>query len=195
MPVNLQTDCRTLERFALRLCDGVGKLLIFFIAGPTVAGVLTGTKEGSMSSERWTSARWEQLLSSIFRVDHVSFFPHKIFRWDRNGVYRDCYFPVSCEHLLGGEKLIGRSIKEVLKNDSAKSLTKALSRTLKTQSPQNVQVVFPTMEKTIVAVVRLFPYQSGALGFITDHDLEGRPVLSVSPRDPSLAFLQKPSTF
>ncbi len=36
-----------------------------------------------MSRERWQKAMWEEFLSRIFRVDHVSFFPHKIFRWDK----------------------------------------------------------------------------------------------------------------
>jgi hypothetical protein len=56
-------------------------------------------------------------------------------------------------------------------------------------------LVFPTLDKTIVAVVRLFPYQSDVLGFITDHHLDGRPVLSLSPNDPALAFLKYASTF
>ncbi len=148
-----------------------------------------------MSTERWIPATWETFLSMIFRVDHVSFFPHKIFRWDSHGIYRDCFFPVSCHHLLGGEHLLGRSIKEVLDKDSAKSLKKALARTLNTRTSQDIQLVFPTLDKTVVAVVRLFPYQSDVLGFITDHHLDGRPVLSLSPNDPALAFLKDPSTF
>ncbi|HBP87334.1 MAG TPA: hypothetical protein PKK23_04580 [Nitrospirales bacterium] len=148
-----------------------------------------------MSEERWSKAMWEEFLGIMFRVDHVSFVPHKIFRWDKNGIYRDCFFPLPCYHLLGGENLLGRSIKEALPRDSARSLSKALTRTLKTQRPQDTQLVFPTLGKTVVAVVRLFPYESDVLGFITDHYLDGCPVLSVSPQDPSLAFLKKSSTY
>ncbi len=54
-----------------------------------------------MSGARWSPATWETLLSSIFRLDHVSFLPHKIFRWDQHGIYRDCFFPVTCHHLFG----------------------------------------------------------------------------------------------
>ena len=147
-----------------------------------------------MSSEGWQKAAWEEFLSRMFRVDHVSFFPHKIFRWDKNGIYRDCYFPVSCHHILGGEHLLGRAIKEVLPKDSARSLTKGLAQTLKTQRPQDIQLVFPSLGKTVVAVVRLFPYESEVLGFITDYYLDGSPVLSLSPQDPSLAFLKNSST-
>jgi hypothetical protein len=153
------------------------------------------TTEGSMSEERWSKAMWEEFLRRIFRVDHVSFVPHKIFRWDEHGIYRDCFFPVPCQHVLGGEHMLGRAIKEVLPKDSARSLTKALARTLKTQRPQDVQLVFPSLGKTVVAIVRLFPYKSEALGFITDHYLDGCPVLSPSPQDPSLAFLKNYSTF
>jgi len=148
-----------------------------------------------MSQERWSKARWEELLSRVFRVDHASFVPHKIFRWDNSGIYRDCYCPVSCRHFLGGEHVLGRTIKEVLPKDSARSLEKGLARTLKTQRPQDIQLVFPSLEGTVVAVVRLFPYDSDALGFITDHYLDGCPVVLPSPQDPSLAFLKKSSTF
>jgi hypothetical protein len=148
-----------------------------------------------MSEERWSKAMWENFLGRIFRVDHVSFVPHKIFRWDENGIYRDCYFPVSCRHFLGGEHVLGRTIKEVLPKDLARSLEKGLARTLKTQRPQDVQLVFPSLGKTVVAIVRLFPYKSEALGFITDYYLDGCPVVLPSPQDPSLAFLEKSSTF
>ena len=75
-------------------------------------------------------------------------------------------------------------------------MKRALTKTLKTQRPQDVQLVFPTLGKTVVAVVRLFPYESDALGFITDHYLDGCPVISVSPHDPSLAFLKdSPTSF
>lgn len=148
-----------------------------------------------MSRERWSKAMWEDFLSRIFSGDHVSFIPHKIFRWDKNGIYQDCFFPVPCQHLLGGEHLLGRTINEVLPKDSAKSLKKALIKTLKTQRPQDVQLVFPTLGKTVVAVVRLFPYESEALGFVTDHYLDGCPVISVTPQDPSLSFLKSSSTY
>ena len=67
-----------------------------------------------MSRERWTKAMWEEFLSRIFSGDHVSFVPHKIFRWDEHGIYRDCFFPFPCQHLLGGENLLGRTTNEVL---------------------------------------------------------------------------------
>lgn len=148
-----------------------------------------------MPMERWSKATWEEFLSRIFQKDHVSFIPHKIFRWDKNGIYRDCYFPVPSRHHLGGEHVLGRSIKEVLPKDSAQILTKSLKKTLATQRPQDIQLLFPSLGKTVVAVVRLFPYESEALGFVTDHYLDGRPVITVSPRDPSFAFLKDTSTF
>lgn len=78
-----------------------------------------------MSEERWSKATWEEFLSMMFRVDHVSFVPHKIFRWDKHEIYRDCYFPVSCHHLLGGEHVLGaghqRSLAERFSQKSDKS--------------------------------------------------------------------------
>ena len=38
----------------------------------------------------------------------------KSFRWDTQGIYRDCFFPFPCQHLLGGEAIVGKSVKDVL---------------------------------------------------------------------------------
>jgi hypothetical protein len=52
-----------------------------------------------MPSERCEKTVWKEFLSRNFRVDHVSVVPHEIFRWDKNGIYLDCFFPVFCHHL------------------------------------------------------------------------------------------------
>ena len=67
-----------------------------------------------MSTERWSIDRWHDLFRTLFRPEHAAFFPHKIFRWDAQGIYRDCFFPFPCEHLLGGEAILGKSVRDVL---------------------------------------------------------------------------------
>lgn len=139
---------------------------------------------------RWSQATWETFLGQIFRSEQASFFPHKIFRWNFKGIYEDCFFPVPCKHWLGGEDLLGKSIQEALPREAGRTLHHAFRRTLVTQSPQDLQLVFAEQQETRVAVVRLFPFQSGVMGFVTDHFMDGRPIFMLSPKDPSLAFLQ-----
>ncbi|MDR4494630.1 MAG: hypothetical protein AB7P17_12240 [Nitrospirales bacterium] len=143
-----------------------------------------------MSMSRWSQASWESFLSQIFRPEQAFIFPHKIFRWNFKGIYEDCFFPVPCQHLLGGENILGKSIQEALPREAGRTLQHAFRRTLVTQSPRDLQLIFSKRQETRVAVVRLFPFQSGVMGFITDHFMDGRPVIMLSPKDPSLAFLQ-----
>ena len=75
-----------------------------------------------MSDTRWSIDKWQDLLRVLFRPEHVAFFPHKIFRWDAQGIYRDCFFPFACQHLLGGEAILGKSMKEVLPKQASHSL-------------------------------------------------------------------------
>ncbi len=145
-----------------------------------------------MSTARWSIDRWHALFRTLFRPEHVAFFPHKVFRWDAQGIYRDCFFPFQCEHLLGGEAILGKSVKEVLPKSIGYTVQKALGLTLRRGVPQDVQCVLPAGKQCYVASVRLFPYDSEVLGFVTDHDLTGKPVIHVTPDHPSMEFLSYP---
>ena len=143
-----------------------------------------------MSTVRWSIDTWQDLFRTLFRPEHVAFFPHKIFRWDAQGIYQDCFYPFPCEHLLGGEAILGKSVKEVLPKNASYSVQKALRLALRRESPQEVQCVLPAGEKHSVASIRFFPYDSEVLGFVTDHDLSGKPVIHVTPDHPSIGFLR-----
>ena len=160
----------------------------------TVAYIVT--KEGSMATARWSIDTWQDLFRTLFRPEHVAFFPHKVFRWDSKGIYQDCYYPFPCEHLLGGEALLGKSVKEVLPKNVSYSVQKALSVVLHKGLPQEVQCVFQAGKQFTAASIRLFPYDSEVLGFVTDHDMSGRPLIHVTPDHPSIRFLKNiPSIF
>ncbi len=148
-----------------------------------------------MSDTRWSIDKWQELLRALFRPEHVAFFPHKIFRWDAEGIYRDCFFPFTCQHLLGGETILGKSIQEVLPKQASHSLKKAFELTHRRGIPQDVQCVLPSGGESYVASVRLFPYASEVLGFVTDYDLTGKPAVHVAPGHPSLRFLQSAPDF
>ena len=144
-----------------------------------------------MSTARWSIDRWHDLFRTLFRPEHVAFFPHKVFRWDAEGIYRDCFFPFPCKHLLGGEAILGKSIKEVLPKQASHMLKGAFELTQRRGLPQDVQCVLPVGKRTFVASIRLFPYASEVLGLVTDHDLSGKPVIQVTPDHPSIGFLRR----
>lgn len=148
-----------------------------------------------MSDTRWSIDKWQDLLRVLFRPEHVAFFPHKIFRWDAQGIYRDCFFPFACQHLLGGEAILGKSMKEVLPKQASHSLKRAFALTQRLGLPQDVQCVLPSGDQSYVASVRLFPYDSEVLGFVTDYDLTGNPVVHVAPGHPSISFLERKPVF
>jgi hypothetical protein len=144
-----------------------------------------------MTTARWSIDRWQDLFRTLFRPEHVAFFPHKVFRWDAQGIYQDCYYPFPCQHLLGGEALLGKSVKEVLPKNMGYSVQKALHLTLRQGVPQEVQCVFEVRKQFTAASIRLFPYHSEVLGFVTDHDMSGRPLIHVTPDHPSIGFLRR----
>jgi len=145
-----------------------------------------------VSTARWSIDKWQDLFRTLFRPEHGAFFPHKVFRWDAEGIYRDCFFPFKCQHLLGGETTLGKSIKEVLPKQASQILKRAFVLTQRRGLPQEVQCVLPAGEQSYVASIRLFPYDSEVLGFVTDHDLSGDPVIKVTPGHPSIGFLIRP---
>ncbi len=148
-----------------------------------------------MSETRWSIEQWHDLLRVLFRPEHVAFFPHKIFRWDAQGIYRDCFFPFTCQHLFGGERVLGLSMNEVLPKQASYRLKRAFELTQRRRVPQDVQCVLPHGDQSFVASIRLFPYDSEVLGFVTDYDLTGKPAVHVTPGHPAISFLERQPDF
>ncbi len=142
-----------------------------------------------MSLARWPADRWHALFRMLFRPDHVAFFPHKVFRWDGQGMYRDCFYPFPCMHFLGGEAILGRMVKDVLPKKAGKTVQKALEYSLSRGLPQQAECRFSVGKQSYVTSIRLFPYDSEVLGFVTDCDVNGKPVIQVTSDHPSLWFL------
>ena len=144
-----------------------------------------------MTTAPWSIDKWHDLFRMVFRPEHIAFFPHKVFRWDAQGIYRDCFFPFPCEHLLGGEAILGKSVKDVLPKNVSDTVQKAVNLALRRGLPQDIQCVLPAGQQVWVASIRLLPYDSEVLGFVTDHDLGGEPVIPVTLDHPSVKFLSR----
>ncbi|MEX0829266.1 MAG: hypothetical protein WD032_03410 [Nitrospirales bacterium] len=146
-----------------------------------------------MATARWSIDKWQDLFRTLFRPEHVAFFPHKVFRWDAQAIYLDCFYPFPCEHFLGGETIVGKSVGEVLPKNVGDAVQKAVKLTLRLRLPHDVQCVLPAGKKSYLVSIRLFPYNSEVLGFVTDHDLSGKPVIHVTLDHPSIGFLKNSS--
>jgi len=81
------------------------------------------------------------------------------------------FYPFPCEHLLAGEAILRKSMREVLPKKVGYTVQRAFGLTLRRGVPQDVQCVLPAGKQFYVASIRLFPYDSEVLGFVTDHDL------------------------
>ena len=145
-----------------------------------------------MTIARWSIEKWQGLFRTLFRPEHVAFFPHKVFRWDAQGIYRDCFFPFPCKHLLGGEAVLGKSAREVLPKKVGYTVERTLKLTLQKGMPQEVQCMLPCGKECYIASIRFFPYDSEILGFVTDHDLSGKPIVNVTSDHPSIRFIKNP---
>ena len=143
-----------------------------------------------MSAVRWSIDKWQDLFRMLFRPEHASFFPHKVFRWNAQGIYQDCFFPFDCEHFLGGEAILGKSVKDVLPKHVGYNVQESLALSHRRGESQDVQCVFPAKKQSYLVSIRLFPYDSEVLGFVTDHDMSGKPIIQVTPDHPSLEFLK-----
>ncbi len=86
-------------------------------------------------------------------------------------------------------------MKEVLPKQASHSLKRAFELTQQRGLPQDVQCVLPSKTQSYVASIRLFPYDSEVLGFVTDYDMTGKPAVHVTPGHPALSFLVRESDF
>jgi hypothetical protein len=145
-----------------------------------------------MQKERWTISQWQDFLKLIFRPEHIAFLPHKIFRWNEQGVYQDCYFPIPCLHLLGGEKLLGASLNDILPTYTCRVVKNGLLRALRTERGQSVTITLSKDQTTYLTTIQMVPYCGNVFGFITDYYPSGFPVVTASYTHPALQFLNSP---
>ena len=82
-------------------------------------------------------------------------------------------------------------MRGVLPKNSGYMVQKALELTLRQGASQDIQCVLPAGKRSYVASIRLFPYDSEILGFVTDHDMTGKPVIQVTPDHPLIGFLKR----
>lgn len=94
---------------------------------------------------------------------------HKIFIWDREGIYRDCQYPNPVHgHFLGGKALIGKTIQEVLGQPEAQAVLSAINRTWASAQPTETEWIWKTHAGTFQTCIRFFPIMNVVMGLVTD---------------------------
>lgn len=94
---------------------------------------------------------------------------HKIFVWDRKGVYRDCLFlnPIY-GHFLGGKKLKGKKNSEVLGKGEAKAVLSKIKHALAFREPVQMEIEWATDSRTFQTIIRFFPILDLVIGVVID---------------------------
>src|SRR5680860_796056 len=93
--------------------------------------------------------------------------PHKIFVWDKQGVYQDCLFPDPIYgHFRGGKELKGKKISEVLGKVEAKAVLSKIKQALAFRRPVQTELKWTTVSGTFQTVVRFFPILDLVIGIV-----------------------------
>lgn len=94
---------------------------------------------------------------------------HKIFVWDRKGVYRDCLFlnPIY-GHFLGGKKLKDKKISEFLGKVEAKAVLNKIKHALTFRELVQMELKWTTDSGTFQTVIRFFPILDLVIGVVID---------------------------
>ncbi len=96
--------------------------------------------------------------------------PHKIFVWDPNGVYVDCYYPnPQYGHFLNHQTLKGACVLDLFPRAVGRRLKTTIHRAWKTHEEQRTRLVFERDAQHYEAAVTCVPTQEGqVIGFVTD---------------------------
>ncbi|MEX2491713.1 MAG: LuxR C-terminal-related transcriptional regulator [Nitrospirales bacterium] len=110
--------------------------------------------------EKEPSGGWGELLGNS---------AHKIFIWDKDGIYRDCQFPNPVYgHFLGGTTLKGMRVAEVLDEAEAKVVLKGIHQSLVLRQPTQTEWVWTNTAGTFVTRIRFFPILDLVMGVVND---------------------------
>lgn len=106
------------------------------------------------------SGGWDELLGTS---------AHKIFIWDKDGIYRDCQFPNPVYgHFLGGTTLKGMRVTEVLTEAEAKAVLKGIHQALTLRQPTQTEWTWTNTAGTFLTRIRFFPILDLVMGVVND---------------------------
>lgn len=111
---------------------------------------------------------------------------HKIFVWERNGNYQDCFFPNPVfGHFLGGTDVLGKNVRDILHPKAADQMLTSISEVLDHGQTPIVHLSILGPSSPIYSIVRLFPCSQRVMGFVHDIPLHVKPTASTNdpPKD------------
>ncbi len=144
------------------------------------------------SSARWSSDQWQAFLGTIFRPEHLSFLPAKMFRLNAQAHYVDCFFPIPCEHYFGGENILGHAVREILPKATWQDIRHGLKHADTHHTPVHVFTSIKTAQYPLSNIsVLLLPLQTkDTLAFVTDFNPDGSPRFPMDEWNPSVRQLK-----
>lgn len=103
---------------------------------------------------------WVHLLNPL---------PHKIFVWDRKGIYQDCLYPnPEYGHFLSGKALKGKTISEVLSREQAKVVLRGIQQALAGRHSVQAKLKWRTASGTFQTHIRFIPILNVVMGIVRD---------------------------
>ena len=98
--------------------------------------------------------------------------PHKIFLWDYHGTYLACDFPNPVHgHLIGGPRLQGKRIQDVLPQSEAHTLLTAIRFSINNHQPTAVRIHFFKNHLDFITLIRLISMHDYAVGWVNDYPM------------------------
>ena len=114
--------------------------------------------------------------------------PQKMFIWDKQGNYNDCVFPNPIYgHFLGGEKVKGKNVRDVLEPQAVTQLLEAMKQTTRSRKPVQVNLVLFGSPSSYQTIVCLFPFSNQIMGWVNDYPIAETPCApaDMRPRTPA----------
>lgn len=107
--------------------------------------------------------------NGLWSADLLGVSPHKIFLWDRQGIYLDHSYPNPLfGHFLSTPTLIGRKVTEVLPHPASETVFSQIQRTATQQSTGLSFIELPLQGKLHTVMIRFVPLQQYVLGLVND---------------------------
>ena len=115
--------------------------------------------------------------NGLWSADIWGVAPHKIFLWDRQGIYLDHSYPNPLfGHFLGTSALIGRKVTEVLPHPASELVLFQIQRTATQQSTGLSFIELPLKGKLYTVIIRFVPLQQFVLGLVNDFPVLNKPI-------------------
>ncbi len=123
-----------------------------------------------MNNHLSNSIDWKTILPSVLGPPSTSTVPQKLFIWNHQGIYLGYHYPNPRHgHYIGGERLLGKSITEVLPSQMAQHVKSSVAQVVEMKIPMVGMYQLSINNQPYRVVVRFLPYDDCVVGAVNDY--------------------------